>query len=618
MRRRFPPLLLLFLALAVPSAAQTLLIRDANIVDPVDRVVRRGSLIVRNGRIVDVVTTAPAAFDGEVIEAGGKWLIPGLNDMHVHSFGNVGAQGAMEVMGTERAARVMLFTGVTGFLDLFSMEDQIFALRDQQRREGSTGADIYASGPILTSTGGHGTEYGIPTRIIDSPADARREIAALAKKRPDVVKIVYDHAGRMPTIDRATMQAAIRAAKGLKLKTVVHIGTWTDAAEAVEAGASAITHTYGPEVIPDALVALMKKRKVVHIPTLAVQTELVNIVRDARLLDDPLLAQSASSAVIDSYRDTSKLDARLRGFLAWLQRVGVGVPSSVAKLHRAGVPILAGTDVGNPGTFQGYSLHRELELLVAAGLTEWEALASATTAAGTFLGQKYGVRPGDVANLVLLDASPIERIANTRRIAAVIHHGRIVDRAALLAPVDAPAASAAWTATVIDDFSSETLTSSSGPAWSVDTDAAFGGASTATVTHTNGRLTVAGRLAPKSGMPGLAGISLMFHPTNPVDLSAYTGIRIRVTATSGMLQLKLVTNGVTNYDYHAAIIPNGTTDQTLEIPFASLRQLWSSPVPWTGKDVRGIALWVTGFGAASEYAFTVDEVGLYPSTAPPR
>lgn len=90
--------------------------------------------------------------------------------------------------------------------------------------------------------------------------------------------------------------------------------------------------------------------------------------------------------------------------------------------------MLVGTDAGNPGTFQGYSVHRELIRLVQAGLSPWEALAAATTDAGVFLERKFGVQAGDAANLVVLEASPIDDIANTQRIAIVVARGKVVYR----------------------------------------------------------------------------------------------------------------------------------------------------------------------------------------------
>jgi imidazolonepropionase-like amidohydrolase len=87
--------------------------------------------------------------------------------------------------------------------------------------------------------------------------------------------------------------------------------------------------------------------------------------------------------------------------------------------------------VGNIGTFQGYSLHRELELMVAHGATPWQALAAATTLAGRFLQVDVGLRPGARADLVVLEASPVADMQNTTTITAVIAYGHVVDRDAL-------------------------------------------------------------------------------------------------------------------------------------------------------------------------------------------
>jgi imidazolonepropionase-like amidohydrolase len=102
--------------------------------------------------------------------------------------------------------------------------------------------------------------------------------------------------------------------------------------------------------------------------------------------------------------------------------------------HRAGVPILAGTDVGNPFLVPGYNLHRELELLVRAGLTPLAALQAATLNPARFLKATHSlgtVAPGKLADLVLLDANPLADIEATRRIQAVVVNGRLLDRRAL-------------------------------------------------------------------------------------------------------------------------------------------------------------------------------------------
>jgi imidazolonepropionase-like amidohydrolase len=605
MRLPLPALLLLLFPLCL-GHAQDLLLRNATIVDPATRSVHKGSIVIRDGKIADVLVDPPAAFSGRIVDLDGKWVMPGLNDMHVHSFGNLAPGGKIDMLGTEGSARAMLYAGVTGFLDLFSPEDAIFAARDWQRSQGMLGADIYCAGPILTCTGGHGTEYGLPTRIINTPADARREVTSLAAKHPDVVKIVYDHAASwMPTIDHATMTAAVETASKLGLKTVIHIGTWNDAREAIEAGATCITHVYLNDPIPDSLVALMRQRKIYETPTMTVENDLLAIMRNPALRRRPLLEAVASADVLAAYADSTALDPRFKGFMQW-QAGGEGnLMTSVKRMSDGGVRLLAGTDAGNPGTFQGYSLHRELELMVKAGMTPWEVLAAATTGAGEFLGRDFGIRPGAVANLLVLDASPIDDIANTQRIAAVIYHGVPVDRAELLHPTARP-----WSASLIDDFSSADLRSSSGPTWSRDIDTAWGGSSTMTAESRGGTLHLRGKLVPKPGVPGLAGISLQFDSSSaPVDLSEYDGVKLRIKS-SGPVALKMLTSGVKNYDYHAAAIPASSTVRELTLPFSDFRQLWSAPIPWTGHDVTGIALWVSGM-SPTDYDLTIDSIELY-------
>lgn len=409
------------------AAGADLLLKDGFLVDPAARTVTRGSLLLREGRIHKIYREAPLGFPGRTVDVSGKWIIPGLRDMHVHAYGDPGPDGSTGFLGVEGTAERALRAGVTGVLDLFyGDEDAIFAFRDKQRLAGGPGADVFAAGPIFTCTGGHGTEYGAPTRVINSPGDAEREINDLARKKPDVIKIVYDHARKYPSIDRATLRAAIAAAKKRGLKTVIHIGTWTDAMEAVRDGASAITHLY-EQPLPAGLVSLMRERGTYEIPTMAVQTDFLQITRDPRILELPLLKAVAPQALLAAYRDPSKFTKAAREWLGWQTSGEAEYFRSLRALAEGGVKLMTGTDAGNLGTFQAFSEHRELALFTRAGLSSWQALAAATTVPGEFLGRHYGMREGDEASLVVLDASPIESIEATQRVRIVVHHGRIVE-----------------------------------------------------------------------------------------------------------------------------------------------------------------------------------------------
>lgn len=417
------------------SAAQDMALTGAVVLNPVDESTHRGVVVIEDGRILSLAEDLPPDFDGPILELDGRFLIPALADLHTHSFGNASPGGMPQLLGPQGTANAALFNGVAFVLDLFSPEEMIFAFRDGQRADGPQGAMLFAAGPCLTATDGHCSEYGVPTRIVDTPEDARREVTELARAAPDVVKIVYDHqsyGGRsMPTVDLGTLTAVIETARQHGLKSVVHVGTWQDMREAVLAGADAVTHTPGPQPHPADLAALMVESGTYHIPTLAVQSEFARIVDDPRLLDDPQLVESVPQALRDLYRGFDASQPAFQGWLDYQSALTQPNREAVKSLADAGVVMLAGTDGGNIGIFQGYSVHRELELLEAAGLSRWAALRSATTDASRFLGHRWGVEPGDEATLLVLDASPLESVANTKRIHALIQAGVVVDRESL-------------------------------------------------------------------------------------------------------------------------------------------------------------------------------------------
>lgn len=418
-------LLLISCLLATNSFAQsTLLLANANIIDPTTKKIDYGHLLIKQGIIADKLQKIPDDFSGRVIDIKDQWLIPGLNELHTHSFGNRGPKGAHNFIGTDGTAKLMLKAGVTSLLDLFGYEDKLFEHRKLQQAGKITGADIFASLSCLTATKGHCTEYGVPTRVMDTPKQAIDVVNELAEKHPNVIKIVYSQHGRLPSIDKATLKAAIETATKHQIKTVIHISSVDDMRDAINLGASALTHIPDDEEIPYKLAQLMAKKNIISIPTLSVDTDLVEFIKNPEILSTPLALKLASKEIRASYTleklnwTQEKLDnlhARSQHYYR-----------SVKTLIDAGVTILTGSDSGNYGTIQGYSVHREMIKLVQSGMDTWQALAASTTDAGKFLDKNFGVNVGDEANLVVLTDSPIEDIANSQNISMVIHHGRII------------------------------------------------------------------------------------------------------------------------------------------------------------------------------------------------
>lgn len=430
-----------------------ILITNGTVLDPAKQTAKVAHLLIRAGRIERVLTEDPAHFIGKRLDARGRFILPAFADMHVHAWGNPSPQdGPDHTCGVAETARLMLYCGVVAFLDLGSNEDVIFGFRDRQRRDDLPGADVYAAGAVI----GHLANPKKEPRTVDNPdsparfrqaqtpAQGARHVVALSKLKADVVKVLYDHTGTFMAMPRPVLAAIIAAAHAHKLKVVVHIGSWKDAADAVALGADAVTHLWDEDDIPAELVRQWVERGVWSIPTQPVQVDLPIILGGTvpggsttdsakGLLDHPLLRAVTTPKLRADYRKT---DSFVRKATFWMKYQGAhkaGYDRQLLTMHRGGVKLMAGSDSGNFGVFQGFSLHRELALMVGAGVPVWTALAAATVGPGRFLGRRLGVGEGDEASLLILAADPRVDIDATTRIVAVLKKGRVIDRAALLA-----------------------------------------------------------------------------------------------------------------------------------------------------------------------------------------
>jgi imidazolonepropionase-like amidohydrolase len=404
---------LLALACAGPAAAPTiLLVRDARVFDG-DLVLSHTSVLVRDGRIAAAgpgITAPPGA---EVIDAAGKTLLPGLIDAHGHVRGNALADE--------------LAFGVTTVLDMST--DPVWAAerrREQRAGAGLDRADLFSAGNLVTSPRGHGTEWErIPT--IESPREAQGFVDARLAEGSDYIKIVYDDNrtfGRIiPTIDRPTLKAVVEAAHARGKLAVVHIGDVEGARAAFEAGADGLVHLSPDRPVDVELVALARQRRGFVIPTLSLNESLAGADSGAALVQDPRLGRYLSSFA----------KKQLASHFTLRRQVDLQAAMASVRLFRdGGVPVLAGTDAPNPGTWHGISLHRELELLVLAGLTPLQALRAATAAPADAFGlaDRGRIAPGQRADLLLVDGDPTTSILATRSIARVWKLGVAFDREA--------------------------------------------------------------------------------------------------------------------------------------------------------------------------------------------
>jgi O-methyltransferase involved in polyketide biosynthesis len=345
---------------------------------------------------------------------------------------------------------------VTTELDMFADPAAVAELR----RETTDRAALRSAGTGATAPGGHPcqlVDQGLvpPFPTIAGPGAAERFVADRVAEGSDYLKVFLEpgtSTGRaQPTPDDATVRALVAAGHAAGLLVVAHATDADAARRAVAAGVDGLVHVWVDGAAPD-LVAAVAAADVFVVPTLTVIDGLWGTGAGARTL--------ASEERVAPY-----LDDVSRGGLG-MGGVGLGpdgpalATAAVGALHAAGVAILAGTDAANPGTAHGASVHQELRLLVAAGLTPVEALRSATAepAARFRLADRGRVAPGLVADLVLVAGDPTRDVTATTAITAVWRRGVRLEResyASGLAParslvdlggLDPVAATARWVA----------------------------------------------------------------------------------------------------------------------------------------------------------------------------
>jgi imidazolonepropionase-like amidohydrolase len=345
------------------------------------------------------------------VDGSGSTLLPGLIDAHVHS---------RSVDDLQAAVRF----GVTTVLDMALMDSVLERTLRAAAATRTDVADLRSAGILATSPRGHGTQYGIVIPTISSAEDADGFVAARKRDGSDYLKIVLNGvrtaATGMTNLDEARVSALVRAAHSRGMLVVAHAETVDDVRTAVSSGVDGLAHVWRESSSSD-VVAQIVRRGMFVVPTIAVLDGFV-AGSGAALAADPRLAPFVSDAerirLLRPPTPTLPIDVESR-------------LSTVRVLRMAGATLLAGTDGGSvTPTLHGLSLHRELELLVKAGLRPTEALtaATATTANAFRLTDRGRILAGRRADLVMVRGDPTTDITATRDIMRVWRSGVEFDR----------------------------------------------------------------------------------------------------------------------------------------------------------------------------------------------
>ena len=376
-------------------------------------VVESGTLVIRDGRIEavgasDAVQVPP---DAEQIDIAGKTIIPGMINAHGH-VNNVRGLETNPAFYTENHVRHQLAVyaryGVTSVFSLGGDGPAGVVVRDEQGAD-LDHARLYLAGSVVTA---------------DTPEEAVEQVDAVADFGADIVKIrVDDNLGSTQKMSPDVYQSVIDQAHERGLPLAAHLYYLEDAKGLLQAGADLIAHSVRDEPVDDELIALLSQRDVCYCPTL--MREVSTFVYEQRpdWFDDPFFRNGVDEAVIQALEAPEYQEqVRSRSSTAVYKEGLVVAQRNLKMLSDGGVRVAMGTDTGPGGRFQGYFEHRELELMVEAGLTPMQVIVSATGDAARCMRVDDAVgtlEAGKWADFIVLGANPLQDIQNTRVVESV-------------------------------------------------------------------------------------------------------------------------------------------------------------------------------------------------------
>jgi imidazolonepropionase-like amidohydrolase len=387
-------------------------------------VIEDAVILVNEGRVqaVGAARRVTVPVGARRIDVDGRFIVPGFVNAHGHVGDAQGLSAGVEPNTVDNVRRQLGVYARYGITTVVSLGDDggsaPFSVREEQNTLEIDHARLFVASTVLNPT---------------TAEEARTLVAEHAARRVDVIKIrVDDNLGRGQKMPEPVFRAIIEEAHARKLRVAAHLYYLADAKALIRAGLDVLAHSIRDAEVDEELLTLATSRGVCISPTLAREVSTFVYETTPAFFSDPFFLREVRKDTLDELT-TPERQAAIRASPS-AQQYKVGLKTAMRNLKRmadAGVPVALGTDSGAAARFQGYFEHMELDLMAEAGLTPAQILKAATSdaAACMRLADQLGtLAPGRWADFVVLDASPLDRIANARLINSVWIAGNRIAR----------------------------------------------------------------------------------------------------------------------------------------------------------------------------------------------
>jgi len=403
------------------SESQLIAIVGATLIDGTGAEPLRNAVVLVEGNTITVVepcSSADIPAEADVVEAEGRFLLPGMIDAHVHvsapEFVASPPKGDPTAYATAIAIRNLrsaLQAGVTTVRDVCGARINL-ALRSARRHGQLVAPRIYTAGKGICMTGGHGSGFAGAAHEVDGPDAIRHAVRVEHKAGADLIKLLSSHRTDYPEFTLEEIEAGVNEAHRLGLPVAIHAANLISTSMAARAGVDVIEHG---SFLSEETAKLMASKGIVLVPTLWVKHDLAKRLTEYKKTPEKF-----------PWGDAADLEASA----AWFRRCVEQLPETMRLAKEQGVTIAAGTDFvlsDQPWCL----LPEEVEYLVRLGLAPLEAIVAATHGGAAALGMadRLGtIEVGKWADLMLVDRNPIDDVSALKSVSWVMQGGNVIPR----------------------------------------------------------------------------------------------------------------------------------------------------------------------------------------------